>query len=140
MTVLTAPPTTASTDTTDTRLRAVLRADAVVTGLVGAVLAVDAGPVAGAVSGAVDVPRGAVLATGVALVAVALDLLLAARWSGRRLRLAATVTAELAAAWVVGSAVLLAVSRPGAAGTALVVGVAAVTAGFATAYVRALRG
>ena len=136
MTVLTAP----TAPTLDARLSTVLRADAVVTGLVGAVLAVDAGPVARALSGAVDVPRWAVLATGVALVAVALDLLLAARWSGRKLRLAAVVTAELAAAWVAGSAVLLAVARPSAAGIALVVGVAAVTAGFATAYVRALRG
>lgn len=132
MTVLTAPA--ARTDV-DARLRGLLRADAAVTGLVGAVLAVDAGPV----SRAVDVPRGAVLATGLLLVVVALDLLLAARWSGRRLRLAATVTAELAAAWVVGSAVLLAVRDTTAAGTALVVGVAAVTAGFAAAYLRVLR-
>ena len=131
MTVLTAP----APRTTDARLRSVLRTDAVVTGLVGAVLAVDSGPV----SRAVDLPRAAVLAVGLLVVAVALEMALASRWEGRRLRLAATVTAELAVAWVVASAVLLVVRDTTAAGTALVVGIAAVTAGFAAAYVRVLR-
>ena len=67
---------------------------------------------------------------GAALVLVGVDLALLARLSGRRLALAGTVVGELALAWVLGTAAVLALGLSSPVGAALLVGVAAVTAWF----------
>ena len=107
------------------RLRTVLKADAVVTAAVGAVALLAAEPLAEEM-GTTTVLR----VVGAALVLVGVDLALLARLSGRRLALAGTVVGELALAWVLGTAVVLALGLASPVGAALLVGVAAVTAWF----------
>ena len=116
-----ATPTASSQD----RLRTVLKADAVVTAAVGAVALLAAEPLADEM-GTTTVLR----VVGAALVLVGVDLALLARLSGRRLALAGTVVGELALAWVLGTAVVLALGLASPVGAALLVGVAAVTAWF----------
>lgn len=132
---VTASPTLSTTITSPAdRLRSVLRADAVVTAAVGAAAVLAAGPLAEQV-GTPTVLR----AVGVALVVVGADLALLARLSGRRLALAGSVVGELALAWVVGTAVVLALGLAEPAGAALLVGVAAVTAWFGVTELRLAR-
>jgi len=78
------------------RLRTTLLVDAVVVGLSGVLLATTPSSWYG------DLPGWLVRAAGIALAVAAVDVGLASRWRGRRLRLAATVTAELAFAWTLG--------------------------------------
>jgi hypothetical protein len=126
--VLTTP---APTRTDEASMRTVLRADAVVTGAVG-LLALLAPSVW---FDAAWLPR----AVGAVLLLVALEVGLASRYDGKRLRLAGAVTGELAAAWVVASvAVLLLVDLP-TTGALLVEAVAAVTAVFAVLELRLAR-
>ena len=73
---------------------------------------------------------------GAALVVVGVDLALLARLSGRRLALAGTVVGELALAWVLGTAVVLALGLASPVGAALLVGVGAVTAWFGVTELR----
>ncbi len=63
----------------------------------------------------------------------------ASRWSGRRLRLATTVCAELALAWVVATGVVLAVHDLPVAGVEVLGAVGLVTLGFGVTELRALR-
>ena len=126
--VLTTP---APARTAEASMRAVLRADAVVTGAVGvlALLAPSAWFDAG------WLPR----AIGAVLLLVALEVGLASRYDGKRLRLAGAVTGELAAAWVVASvAVLLLVDLP-TTGAVVVELVAVATAVFAVLELRLAR-
>src|SRR5438128_1905316 len=94
--------TTTRPRTTDGRLRGVLRADAAVTAVAG--LFALLGPT----STYGDVPGWLPRLVGAVLLAVAVDLVVAARLSGSRLRLAGLVTAELAVAWVVATVRVLA--------------------------------
>jgi hypothetical protein len=137
MTALTASPALTTTDS-ESRLRTVLREDALVTAAVGVGVVLAAAPLAGALPGSTTVMR----VLGVALIVVGADIALASRWSGRRLALAGTVVAELALAWAVLSTVVVAIWRPGAAVSAAVLVVAAVTLAFGVTelkQVRALR-
>lgn len=128
MTTTTAPAVAA---TASERMRAVLLADAIVTGGFG-LLAVGA-PTAWFDAG--WLPR----AIGVVLLVVAAEVAVASRWSGSRLRLAGTVTGELAVAWVVAAVtVLLLVDLP-RTGALLLELSALVTAGFAVAELRLVR-
>ncbi len=132
----TASPTagrTAGRTAADAPLAALLREDALVTGAVGALALL--GPHLWGDDVAGWVPR----AVGAVLLLVAADLALASRWSGRRLRLATAVCADLALLWVVASVAVLALVDLPASGTAVVAGVAVVTLGFAVAELRALR-
>lgn len=113
--------------------RAVLAADAAVTagvGLVGLLSPLDWYG---------GTPGWLVRALGVALLVVAADLALATRLSGRSLRLAATVTGELALAWVAATAVVLATVELPTAGREVLVGQGLLTLGFAVAHLRAAR-
>ncbi|MCW2606140.1 MAG: hypothetical protein JWO60_833 [Frankiales bacterium] len=117
----------------DAPLQRLLRLDAVATagaGLLGLALPTS-------VFG--DVPTLLPRAVGAVLLVVAADLLLASRWSGRRLRLATTVCGELAAAWVVATVVVLAVHDLPASGVEVLGLVGLVTLGFAVAELRAVR-
>jgi hypothetical protein len=78
------------------RLRSVLLVDAVVVGLSGVLLAATPSSWYG------DLPGWFVRIAGVVLAVSAADVGIASRWTGRRLRLAATVTAELAFVWTAG--------------------------------------
>jgi hypothetical protein len=112
-------------------MRTVLRADAVVTAGFGAFALL--GPASWFDAG--WLPR----AVGAVLLLVALEVGLASRYDGDRLRLAGAVTGELAAAWVVASvAVLLLVDLP-TTGAVLVEVSAAVTAVFAVLELRLVR-
>jgi hypothetical protein len=124
----------AATAPVEQRLRTALRADAVVTGAVGAATLLAAVPLADQV-GTPTVLR----VVGAVLVVVAVDIALAARLSGRRLALAGTVVGEAALAWVGGTAVVLALGLAEPVGAALMVGVAAVTAGFGLTHLRLAR-
>ena len=88
--------TTLTVNPVEDRLRSVLAVDAVVVGLSGVLLAATPSSWYG------DLPGWLVRVAGVALAVAALDVGLASRWRGRRLRLAATVTAELAFLWSAG--------------------------------------
>jgi predicted acyltransferase len=137
MTALTASPALTTTDS-ESRLRNVLREDALVTAAVGVGVVLAATPLADQLPGSTTVMR----VLGIALVLVAADIALASRWSGRRLALAGTVVGELALAWAVLSTVVVAIWRPGAAVSAAVLVVAAVTLAFGVTelkLVRALR-
>ena len=112
-------------------MRAVLRADAVVTGVFGA-LALLA-PTAWFDAG--WLPR----AVGAALLLVAVEVGLLSRSEGPRLRLVGTVTGELAAAWVVASVVVLLLVDLPTTGAVLVEVSAAVTAVFAVLELRLAR-
>lgn len=115
------------------RLRTVLRADAVATGAVGLLALV------GPLSPYGDVPAWLPRTVGAALLLVALDIALASRWSGRRLRLAGTVTAELALTWVAVTAVVLATRDLPASGVELLALVGLATAAFGVAELRLVR-
>jgi hypothetical protein len=117
-----------------TRLRTVLRADAVVTGAVGAV-AVLAAPSLAGLLGTPTVLR----VIGAVLLVAAVDIALLARLSGRRLALAGTVVGELALAWVAATAVVIALGLANPAGVALLVAVAMPTAAFGVAELRLAR-
>jgi hypothetical protein len=133
MTVSASPALSTAVDIQD-RLRSILRADAVVTAGVGAAIVLAAEPLAD------QVGTPAVLrVVGIALVVVGADLALLARLSGRRLALAGTVVGELALAWVLGTAVVLALGLAQPAGAALLVGLAAVTAWFGVTELKLAR-
>lgn len=138
MTALTAPSTVAS-PTVEHRLRTVLIEDAAATAAVGLGVLLAAAPLAEQLPGSTTLMR----VLGVVLVLVGADIAVASRWSGRRLALAGTVVGELALAWALGSAIVVAVARPDAAVTTALLVVAAVTAVFGVVelrLVRALRG
>jgi hypothetical protein len=125
--------TTSVTRTTEDRLRTVLRVDAAVTGAVGLF------GLLGPTSTYGDVPGWLPRVVGAVLLAVAVDVLLAARLSGRRLRLAGTVTAELALAWVIATVAVLALVDLPFAGREVLAIVGAATLGFAIAELRLVR-
>lgn len=133
MTAQTALPRTTSHAAAS--MQRVLAADAAVTAGFGLVAVL--GPTAWFDAG--WLPR----VVGAVLLVVAVEVALASRWSGHRLRLAGTVTGELAIAWVVGAlAVVFLVDLP-TAGVLLLEVSAAVTAVFAVLEMRlarALRG
>ena len=113
-------------------LAGVLRADAAVTAALGAVALL--GP---DVWG--DAPSWLPRVVGAVFVVAALDVALVSRWTGRRLRLAATVVGELALATAAASAVVLATADLPAAGAALVGLVGLLSAGFGVAELRLAR-
>ncbi len=76
---------------------------------------------------------------GAALLLVGLDLALVSRWSGRRLQVAGTVTAELAFAWVAATVVVLLTRDLPASGVELLLVVGAATAAFGVAETRLVR-
>jgi hypothetical protein len=125
---------TSVTRTTVDLLRTVLRADAAVTGAVG--LLGLLGPTSTLYG---DVPGWLPRVLGAVLLVVAADLVLAARLSGSRLRLAGTVTAELALAWVVATVAVLALVDLPLAGREVLAIVGAATLGFAIAELRLVR-
>ena len=125
--------TTTQAPTTEDRLRTVLRADAVVTGAVGLFGLLGSPTLYG------DVPGWLPRAVGAVLLLVAVDLALASRWSGGRLRLAGTVCAELALAWVVATVAVLALVDLPLAGTEVLLLVGAATLGFAVLELRLVR-
>jgi hypothetical protein len=129
MTTLTATPAR----TSEERLRTVLRADAVVTAGFGLLALVGPTSMYG------DVPGWLPRLVGVVLLVVAADLLLAARWSGSRLRLAGTVGGELALAWVVATVGVLALVDLPFAGREVLAVAGLVTLGFAIAELRLVR-
>lgn len=129
MTAVTAP----AVRTTEDRLRTVLRLDAVVTGLVGLFALL------GDISRYGDVPGWLPRAVGVVLLVVALDLALAASWSGSRLRLAGLVSSELAFGWVVATGGVLAFVDVPSSGTEILLIVGAATLAFAVAELRLVR-
>jgi hypothetical protein len=130
MTTLVSPvPTTGATD----RARTVLRADAVVTAAVALVALLSPLDWYG------ETPGWLVRGTGGVLLVVAADLLLAARLSGRRLLVAATVTAELAFGWVAATAAVLALVDLPTAGREVLLLQGLLTLGFGVAHLRAAR-
>ena len=133
MTTVHAPalPHVATPASVEQRLRTALRADAVVTGAVGAATLLAAVPLAEQV-GTPTVLR----VVGAVLLVAAVDIALAARLSGRRLALAGTVVGELALAWVAGTVVLVALGLAEPVGVALLGAVAAVTAAFGVTHLR----
>lgn len=131
MTATTAHAPSVTSTSASASMRRVLLADAVVTAGFGAVALLaptswfDAG----------WLPR----AIGAVLLVVAVEVGLASRWSGRRLRLAGTVTGELAIAWVIGAlAVAVLVDLPTTGAVVLEVS-AAVTVVFAVLELRLAR-
>lgn len=131
-TTLTAPAAPA-TDAAAARARTVLGIDAVVTtgvGLLGLVSPLDWYG---------DTPAWVVRGVAVALLVVAADLALATRLPARWLRTAATVTAELAFAWVVATAVVLALVDLPTEGREVLLLQGLATLGFAVAHLRAAR-
>lgn len=138
MTALTTPSTAAISTvatTAEQKLRAVLLEDAAVTAAVGLGVVLAAAPLAEQLPGSTTLMR----VLGVALVLVGADIALTSRWSGRRLAIAGTVVGELALAWAVASAIIVALARPDAAVTAAVLAVAAVTAVFGVTELRLVR-
>lgn len=133
MTTVHAPalPRVATPASVEQRLRTALRADAVVTGAVGAATLLAAVPLAEQV-GTPTVLR----VVGAVLLVAAVDIALAARLSGRRLALAGTVVGELALAWVAGTVVVVALGVAEPVGVALLGAVAAVTAAFGVTHLR----
>ena len=125
--------TTSVTRTTEDRLRTVLRVDAAVTGAAGLFGLLGPTSTYGDAHG--WLPR----VVGAVLLAVAVDLVLAARLSGSRLRLAGTVTAELALAWVAATVAVLAFVDLPFAGREVLTIVGVATLGFAIAEIRLVR-
>ena len=113
------------------RLRHVLRADAAVTGAVGA-LTLIAAPSLSELVGTPTVLR----VVGAVLLVAAVDIALLARLSGRRLAVAGAVVGELALAWVAATAVVIALGLAEPVGVALLVAVAAATAAFGATELR----
>ena len=120
--------------TAATRLRTVLRADAVVTGAVGAV-ALLAAPALSDLFGTPTVLR----VVGAALLVAAVDIAVLARLDGRRLALVGTVVGELALAWVAATAVVIALGLAEPAGVALLAAVALATAAFGVTELRLVK-
>ena len=120
--------------TAATRLRTVLRADAVVTAAVGAVTLLTAS----ALSDLVGTPT-VLRAVGAVLLVAAADIALLARLDGRRLALVGTVVGELALAWVAGTAVVIGLGMAEPAGVALLVAVALATAAFGVTELRLVK-
>ena len=120
-----------ATGSVEQRLRTALRADAVVTGDVGAATLLAAESLAEQI-GTPTVLR----VVGAVLLVAAVDVALVARLSGRRLALAGVVVGELALAWVAGTAVVVVLGLAEPVGAALLLGVAAVTAGFGVTHLR----
>ena len=132
---LTAPAvSTRAVATAATRLRTVLRADAVVTGAVGAV-ALLAAPSLSDLFGTPTVLR----LVGAALLVAAVDIAVLARLDGRRLALVGTVVGELALAWVAATAVVIALGLAEPAGVALLAAVALATAAFGVTELRLVK-
>ena len=117
-----------------TRLRTVLRADAVVTAAVGAVTLLAA-PSLSDLFGTPTVLR----VVGAALLVVAADIALLARLDGRRLALAGTVVGELALAWVAATVVVVGLGLAEPAGVALLAAVALATAAFGVTELRLVK-
>jgi hypothetical protein len=134
--VLTGAMTTLIARPAEDRLRTVLRVDSAVVLLAGLLLALTPSSWYG------DAPSWLSHAAGAALAVSAVDVGVASRWNGRALRLAATITAELAFAWTV--AVVVAVELFDVRGAGLEVlalgGLATLVLGIIeTSLVRALR-
>jgi len=125
--------TTTGLGTTEDRLRTVLRADAGVTAVAG--LFALLGPT----STYGDAPGWLPRVVGVVLLAVAVDLVLVARLSGARLRLAGTVAADLAIGWVVATVAVLALVDLPFAGREVLSVMGLATVGFAIAELRLVR-
>ena len=125
--------TTSVTRSAEDRLRTVLRVDAAVTGAVGLF------GLLGPISTYGDVPGWLPRVVGAVLLAVALDVALAARLSGSRLRLVGTITAELALAWVVATVAVLALVDLPFAGREVLTIVGVATLGFALTELRLVR-
>lgn len=125
--------TPAAVSTADSGLQRLLRWDAVATGLAGLVA------VAAPASTWGDVPGWLPRAVGVVLLVVAADLAVASRWTGRRLRIATTVCAELALAWVAATVAVLVLHDTPPLGTELLAVVGLVTLAFGVSELRALR-
>jgi hypothetical protein len=123
-------PTAAPTGP-DASMRRVLLADACVTAAFGAVALLA--PTAWFDAG--WLPR----AIGFVLLVVAVEVGLASRWSGRRLRLAGTVTGELAIAWVIGALAVAVLEDLPTTGAVLLEVSAAVTVVFAVLELRLAR-
>lgn len=118
---------------TEDRLRTVLRVDAVVTAGVGLLALVSP------LSWYGDTAGWLVRTVGVVLLVVGVDLALLSRLSGRALRIAGTVTAELAFAWVAGTVAVLAFVHLPAAGVEVLALVGAATLLFGLAELRLVR-
>ena len=129
-----AAPSTAASSTA-ARLRTVLLEDGVVTAAVGAAVVVAAGPLAADLPGSPTVMR----VLGAVLVVVGLDVALASRVRLERLPLAGTVVGEAALAWAVGSTAVVLLAGAGAAVTASVLVVAAVSVAFGLTELRLAR-
>ena len=125
--------TTTRATTTEDRLRTVLRADAVVTGAVGLLALVGPTSIYG------DAPGWLPRVVGAVLLVVAVDLVVAARWSGSRLRMAGLVCGELALAWVVATVGVLALVDLPWAGREVLLVAGLATLGFAIAELRLVR-
>ena len=134
MTVTSPALSTPTVTTAAARLRTVLRADAVVTGTVGAV-ALLAAPSLSDLFGTPTVLR----VVGAVLLVAAVDIALLARLTGRRLALAGAVVGELALASVAATAVVLALGLAEPAGVALLVAVGLATAAFGVTELRLAR-
>ena len=130
MTVLTASaPTTSVAD----RLRGVLRLDAAACAGLG--LVALAGPLTLYGSAPGWLPRAA----GAALLVCAADLMLAARWSGRALRLAAVVAGELALLLAVALVAVVSLRDLPSSGVLLLLSTAAVSAALGLVELRLAR-
>lgn len=104
----------APTTTTEDQLRSLLRLDAIVVGLAGLVLTLTPTAWYG------ELPGWLSVAAGAAMVLSAIDVALVARWSGRRLRIAATVIAELAFTWTAACVAVIALADLSAKGLEVV--------------------
>jgi hypothetical protein len=119
-------------DGADGRLRSVLRANAAVSAASGIVCVVAAGPLARVL----DVGTAEVWTVGLGIAGFALLVAGATRASGSRLADAGAVIGLADAAWVAGSAALVAAGTFPAGGDALVVGAGAVVATLAVLELR----
>ncbi len=111
---ITAPTGTTIPSTTEGQLRSLLRLDGVVVGMAGLVLALTPTAWYG------DLPGWLSRAAGLALVLSAVGVAEFSRWSGKRLRVAALLTAEAAFAWTALCLVVMEVSDMKAAGLEVV--------------------
>ena len=105
---------TRSPRSTEDQLRSLLRLDAVVVGLAGLVLALTPTAWYG------DLPGWLSRAAGLALVLSAVIVAEFSRWSGKRLRTAAMLTAEAAFAWTAACVGVMAMTDMRAAGLEVV--------------------
>ncbi len=133
MTATTVQHTAPAPAAEEERLRALYKADAVATGAVGLLFLLAPASSYG------DLPGWLVRVTGAVMLAVAVDLAVGSRWSGRKLRWSAIALGELALAWVVASGVLVVLDVLPAASDVAVAVIAAVTAFFGISYLRLAR-